>query len=882
MNAYKRKRASNGSLVGLTDADLAETIEVKFTPAIQAKAAELGNDPRKIYEWVRNNVEFVPTYGSIQGADYCLQTLQCNAFDTSSLLIALLRVSGVHARYAKGTVQMPVSKFTNWVGGFTNSTAALDFAASGGIPTTGLVEAGAIKAMRLEHVWVEAWVDMIPSMGAIHRQGDTWVPLDASFKQYTYTDGMDISAEVPFDGSAFIDSAVNSGTYSEAESYISDIDASFINSTLSNHQEQTVAFINQTNPNPSMDDVYGGRNVVARHFPILMGTLPFKTKAVHVRYSELPESQRHKVQITVSSDGASVLSDPVTVTLNMPEVVGKKLSLSYIPATNEDNNIRKSYLGEPSLPVYLVNVKTEISLENAPLVTGAAMPMGISQQLSVALISPSSTNRITHALRAGDYAVIGLNTGMLGIDIDQKIQDVEVSNSEEIISETLYQSILGYWMQNDMLSDSYARTFDINAVRFPSEGIATAPIDVEYSFGVPVSGSYGAIAFDIKSDLMLIKAKDGNNDRKVKYNIVTGMIGSALEGAIFDQLFPEDTEVGISAIKLLTVALQGGIKVYGIDKSNIDTIIPKLQVDATVISEVRNAVNAGSIVIMPESTMTHAGWSGDSYIILDSHGNGGYMLSSGEAGGRKLLATLSSFPAMNKPATKGMQDSFQDWLTKKGISYSKLIEACPIGGLCGNGDTAYNDNPIKTKQSQFEIASILNMILGFFVAEAEAEPCSIGIAVTVAGLAALSILAAMISKMGTDIYTDSRSRVKTSDWHSYIHYTDCIAAISIEKSELMWPSIPEFPFGFGFGVYMTDDSLLYLLPEEPNTIVQYLEMGDKVVETYIELDINEEEVWVTHDVNSHGQNEYIARVLYLNLHYPDEVNATFHFEYCNR
>lgn len=56
-----------------TDADLAETIEVKFTPAIQAKATELNHNPVKIYNWVRNNIEFVPTYGSIQGADYCLQ-----------------------------------------------------------------------------------------------------------------------------------------------------------------------------------------------------------------------------------------------------------------------------------------------------------------------------------------------------------------------------------------------------------------------------------------------------------------------------------------------------------------------------------------------------------------------------------------------------------------------------------------------------------------------------------------------------------------------------------------------------------------------------------------------------------------------------------------
>ncbi len=80
-------------------ADLAETPEIQFTPAILAKAQELEHKPIRIWEWVRNNIEFVPTYGSIQGADMCLQTKQCNDIDTASLLIALLRASNVSARY---------------------------------------------------------------------------------------------------------------------------------------------------------------------------------------------------------------------------------------------------------------------------------------------------------------------------------------------------------------------------------------------------------------------------------------------------------------------------------------------------------------------------------------------------------------------------------------------------------------------------------------------------------------------------------------------------------------------------------------------------------------------------------------------------------------
>jgi len=93
----------------------------------------------------------------------------CNAFDTSSLLIALLRASNIPAKYVQGTVELPIEKVKNWVGGFTDSNSALSFIASGGIPVGGITEGGQIKYVQMEHVSVEAWVDMIPSQGAINK-----------------------------------------------------------------------------------------------------------------------------------------------------------------------------------------------------------------------------------------------------------------------------------------------------------------------------------------------------------------------------------------------------------------------------------------------------------------------------------------------------------------------------------------------------------------------------------------------------------------------------------------------------------------------------------------------------------------------------------------
>ena len=71
------------------------------TAAIRAKAQELNHNPVAITHWVRNSIEWIPSWGSIQGADLTLSTRRGNAIDTASLTIALLRAAGIPARYAE-------------------------------------------------------------------------------------------------------------------------------------------------------------------------------------------------------------------------------------------------------------------------------------------------------------------------------------------------------------------------------------------------------------------------------------------------------------------------------------------------------------------------------------------------------------------------------------------------------------------------------------------------------------------------------------------------------------------------------------------------------------------------------------------------------------
>jgi len=114
-----------------------------------------------------------------------------NAFDQASLLIALLRASDIPARYAQGVIEVEAEHFANWAGGFEDIDSAVALASSGGIPLAPLSSGGTTVKVQLEHVWVEAALDYAPSRGAVNREPDTWVPLDPSFKQYEFLEGLD-------------------------------------------------------------------------------------------------------------------------------------------------------------------------------------------------------------------------------------------------------------------------------------------------------------------------------------------------------------------------------------------------------------------------------------------------------------------------------------------------------------------------------------------------------------------------------------------------------------------------------------------------------------------------------------------------------------------
>ncbi len=645
---------------------LAPTVDVQLTATIKAKAAALDHNPVKIFNWVHNHIEYIPTYGSIQGAAQTLSTLRGNDFDTASLLIALLRASGIPARYVYGTIRVPIGEVENWVGGVSDPNAALNLLGQGGIPATGLVQGGQIKYVQMEHVWVEAWINYLPARGSKSGPGNTWVPLDASFKQYTYQDGMNLKQAVPFDTQAFTQHLTDTATVNKTDGWVRGVDQAYIQTQLGTYQQQVKDFINNQDPGTTVGDVLGSKIIVQRTPPTLAASLPYHLVAVGNRMAALPDSLRWKFTYKLE-DG---YGDPVmSYTAATPALAGKDLALSFHATSAADATTIASYFPQippggtidpsqlpHSLPGYLIHLTPEISLNGRSVVSQGSYALGTELHAQEGYWSPQDGWQLKISdLTTGEYHAVGLD--LQGIAQDRldalrahlaytqaELQSGDVSNltGRDLTGTILQAGALSYFAINGAQDILVSRENNVVQYREPSFGTFKTTVQAVYSFGIPQSVGISGVTMNIEYYKTSAVAKDDDPQKKVHYYLAIGPRLSAFEHIVPEQIFSTvDQPVhGVSAVKALAIAASQGQKIYTITAGNISTALPQLTISDEIKSKIRDAVNAGDQVTVSQDPISYAGWKGAGYIITDpTTGTGAYKISGGADGGAVIKKT---------------------------------------------------------------------------------------------------------------------------------------------------------------------------------------------------------------------------------------------------
>lgn len=637
-----------------TTADLAETVDIQFTADIQAKAGELGNNPIQIYNWVYNNIRYIPSHGSIQGAGHTFDGLKGNAIDTASLTIALMRSAGIHARYQYGTVWLPIDEVMNWVGGVKEPESAQVLLSQGGIPDTLIKINGEFEYVELEHAWVQYW------------DGSQWLAVDPSFKQYQFTEGVDVAEQVPFDAQTFTDTLQQSAIVNEAEGWVQNVNQAFIETEINDYRQALEDYLNNQQPNATVADILGDQQIIQRT-DSSVPALPYQQIRASQALSVLPDNLRHKFKFELQSEFGSTL---FTHTDNTATLAGQQIALSFAPATVADEQALIDYLPAnpqtpeelPStIPYGLFNVVGELTVNGQTVASSTALAFGSELKTEKGLWSPKSGWEITsNPVLAAEYQAIGLDlhgvtaSQLEALKINNENSQTQITNENyetltkhDVLGDLLQSGVIGYLAITDMQSQLTAKNSDIVYYREPSYGTFSTSALVKYFFGEPQSVVMTGVLMDMDRIKTSAECNVNCYDNWRDFNQATAQAMSAYEHLIPEQLFSTDTVQveGVSAIKALAVASQQGQRIYTIDQNNLNTALSALTVDQVIKNEISAAIQTGRVAMIHQHPITYAGWTGVGYSLTDLvSGAGAYKISGGANGGTTTIAEFSIGP----------------------------------------------------------------------------------------------------------------------------------------------------------------------------------------------------------------------------------------------
>ena len=662
-NEHSAMLLAAGAMGLPTEADLAATTDVQISPEIEALASQLDNSPVAIYNWVRNHIEYLPLYLSLQGSQRTLETRRGNAFDISSLLIALLRAADIPARYRYGTVRIPEEKVRNWLGDLESPHAALDLLGQGGIPALGRTEGGQITAIDLEHIWVEVWVDYYPSRGARNIQPDAWIPMDAAFKQYDYAEGLPLQDEVPFDAQGFVDDLLETAVIDEEAGTVQNLDTDLIETTFQTYLDQVNSHIDSNHPDATVGEVIGSRTIRALEAPVLAGSLPYQPLAQLEPWSTLPDELRGQYSFTLYASPQDETYDaPAFVfTDSLPNLANTTLSLSFEPATEEDRETIESYLSEPdengdidpndlpeSLPGYLINLKAELRRNGEVIHTAGPFPMGteLASRTEITRLTGGTVSAVNYPI-AGEYHALGINLpGGQGESLEA-IQDrleatrdqleaeaFETLTKDDLVGDLLTAAVNGYFAVAATQMELLNRQSTGQLLMQPGYGAVNTVLNPQYAYGTPRQVFFDGLGVDIDAVVHSAVGKDADNQTRINLVQQMGTQLSALEHRILEVLFTDQDNPGeaASAVKALATAAAQGQTIHTLDQSNVQ-YLNQITTTEQIKADIRNGINAGLTATIHQQPVNIGGWIGTGYTLTDPEtGAGAYRIGNGQNG----------------------------------------------------------------------------------------------------------------------------------------------------------------------------------------------------------------------------------------------------------
>jgi transglutaminase-like putative cysteine protease len=634
-----------------TPEDTTQTIEVQFTEDISSLVTSLGADPVRMYEYVRNTIDFEPYYGSRKGANETLLEGSGNDMDTASLLIALYRKAGIPARYVSGVVDVPVKQAMNWVGVETPEAAAKLFA-SGGTPTKTMLSGGKPKALRIEHTWAEAYVPYEDYRGAGAGTGSNrWVPLDASFKEYGEASPLDIGGYLSPEQKSSFASVLSSAASVDTTGFIALDSPRFVSAVSTLTQESSAAVAAAVPAQGSR--IAGQREPKALRTALLAGNTGLSVCEIASEWHAVPSWLIAVLSVRVETSEGHVAC---AYEVPLPGVGEKKIVLGFPAASPADREVMGGYASLEQVPAHLVRVRPALLVGDT--VTLGQRPLQLGERaalrLDVSLCGETQPLCDTPVGAGGLYAA-ALNLGRVSVgemreSASQVLEFASAASQRRPLPDITLGGFFGgllhsvgllYFGLIDGTQGTLANACGVRRFRQLSGLVTGTDMESTAVLGAPVGVRCPGLCFDVDSDASSgVVASQESSPTLVAYNLAAGAVASSTEGWLWHALFGVASQ-GISTVAVLRQCAAEGRPVVSVTADNANRVLASLELPAALVSEIRGRVAAGSVVTLPTMPAESGAWKGVAYVVTDPvTGNSGFMLSGGLAGGVSIWEAL--------------------------------------------------------------------------------------------------------------------------------------------------------------------------------------------------------------------------------------------------
>jgi YD repeat-containing protein len=670
-----------GALPAPGPADVADGPDAHMTQEIRDAAAALGNDPIAIYNFVHDGFDAEPYYGSRKGSVGAWEERAGNDTDLASLLVAMLRAANIPARYEYGTVDLTPEQAMAW-SGTTDVYQAGDALYTNGIPTT-VVESGSTRVVRVEHVWVRAWVPYSNYRG-IQRTGSRamWIRLDPALQRAKLRAATNVRGRVDFDYAGFLAQVTPETPLARFE-----------------RQLRTYAEA-QGIPCTSLDDFIPARERIADALSLLPAELPAQVHAALASFAGLPSSMRHVATIDVGGAHAS---------LPLAEIYGSALTVRYRGATAADTAAIDAAggianLAQPSA----VRIVPTLVVDSTERIRGSAAIPGTTQEMLVQVVSPhDAIGVVRHSVVAGSVFAIGLPVG--------KVPDSVVERRELELSRVALEGGTGddleaargnraLWRYFWHVGRDWERIFGLEWSRVGfgvSEGIAGRTLAAEILYEVPVSIRAGNFVIDVPRLVAGPYSVDGNERQRLTQVFeLAGYDASTWEHLIWEQTVHVPA---ISTVRIFQASRAEGQQLQTLSPGD-EGLVAALPFSDFAKEDIVNALHRGLVVTIPERPVTWNAYpDAEGYSLKDPQtGAADYRIkglySGGAANGSGGTNPIDCPPCSGSGGPAGSSVSFTSGamyfsetdltVPARGIPISfarRYDSATPYGGRLGPG-----------------------------------------------------------------------------------------------------------------------------------------------------------------------------------------------------